>query len=42
MRASGDEADGKRDEAFYAMEKQPDGTWKIAGCVILPLAAQEV
>jgi Domain of unknown function (DUF4864) len=34
--------DGKRYEAFYAMEKQADGTWKIAGCVILPLAAQEV
>ncbi len=34
--------DGKRYEAFYAMEKQGDGSWKIAGCVILPLAAQEV
>jgi ketosteroid isomerase-like protein len=34
--------DGKRYEAFYAMEKQPDGTWKIAGCVVLELPAQEV
>jgi ketosteroid isomerase-like protein len=34
--------DGKRYEAFYAMEKQEDGSWKIAGCVVLPLAAQEV
>ena len=23
--------DGKRYEAIYAMEKQPDGSWKIAG-----------
>jgi hypothetical protein len=35
-------ADGKRYEALYAMEKQPDGTWKIAGCVILAIPAQEV
>jgi ketosteroid isomerase-like protein len=34
--------DGKRYEAFYAMEKQPDGSWKIAGCVILALPSQEV
>jgi ketosteroid isomerase-like protein len=35
-------ADGKRYEAMYAMEKQADGTWKIAGCVILAIPAQEV
>lgn len=34
--------DGKRYEALYAMEKQPDGSWKIAGCVILAIPAQEV
>ncbi len=34
--------DGKRYEALYAMEKQPDGIWKIAGCVILVIPAQEV
>lgn len=26
--------DGKRYEAVYAMERQPDGTWKIAGCTL--------
>ncbi len=35
-------ADGKRYEALYAMEKQGDGTWKIAACVILAIPAQEV
>jgi hypothetical protein len=35
-------ADGKRYEALYAMEKQADGLWKIAGCVILAIPAQEV
>lgn len=35
-------ADGKRYEALYAMEKQADGTWKIAGCTILAIPAQEV
>jgi ketosteroid isomerase-like protein len=35
-------ADGKRYEAIYGMEKQPDGTWKIASCVILQIQAQEV
>jgi hypothetical protein len=27
--------DGKRWEALYTMEQQPDGTWKIAGCVLV-------
>lgn len=27
--------DGKRYEALYTMEQQPDGTWKIAGCVLV-------
>jgi Domain of unknown function (DUF4864) len=35
-------ADGKRYEALYAMEKQADGSWKIAGCTILAIQAQEV
>ncbi len=35
-------ADGKRYEALYAMEKQADGTWKIASCTILAIPAQEV
>lgn len=34
--------DGKRWEAIYAMQQQPDGNWKIAGCVLLALAGQEV
>jgi Domain of unknown function (DUF4864) len=34
--------DGKRYEALYSMQKQPDGTWKIAGCVVLVIPAQEV
>jgi Domain of unknown function (DUF4864) len=25
---------GKRYEALYSMEQQPDGTWKIAGCTL--------
>jgi hypothetical protein len=35
-------ADGKRYEAIYSMEKQADGSWKIAGCVVLVIPAQEV
>ncbi len=34
--------DGKRYEAVYSMEKQQDGTWKIAGCTVLVIPAQEV
>jgi hypothetical protein len=29
--------DGKRYEALYTMEQQPDGTWKIAGCVLIAI-----
>jgi hypothetical protein len=29
--------DGKRYEALYTMEQQPDGTWKIAGCVLVTI-----
>ncbi len=29
--------DGKRYEAVYSMEKQPDGTWKIAGCYLVAI-----
>jgi Domain of unknown function (DUF4864) len=35
-------ADGKRYEAIYSMEQQPDGSWKIAGCVLVVISAQEV
>jgi Domain of unknown function (DUF4864) len=34
--------DGKRYEAIYSMEQQADGTWKIAGCVVLVIPSQEV
>jgi hypothetical protein len=34
--------DSKRYEAIYSMEQQPDGTWKIAGCVVLVIPSQEV
>jgi Domain of unknown function (DUF4864) len=27
--------DGKTWQALYTMEKQPDGSWRIAGCAIL-------
>jgi hypothetical protein len=27
--------DGDRYEAIYYMQKQPDGSWKISGCVIV-------
>jgi hypothetical protein len=27
--------DGKTYEALYSMEKQPDGTWRIAACTLL-------
>ena len=29
--------DGRRYEALYAMEKQPDGIWKIAACTVLEI-----
>jgi Domain of unknown function (DUF4864) len=31
--------DGKAYSALYTMQKQPDGAWKIAGCVIIREAA---
>jgi ketosteroid isomerase-like protein len=34
--------DGKNYEASYFMEKQSDGTWMIAGCVLLVLPGTEV
>jgi hypothetical protein len=27
--------DGKRYEALYSMERQPDGSWRIIGCTLL-------
>ena len=29
--------DGKSYIALYSMEKQPDGTWRIAGCTLLEI-----
>ena len=34
--------DGKTYEARYSMDKQPDGTWKIAGVSMLALPGTEV
>jgi hypothetical protein len=42
MRVVLTDQNGKRHEAIYAMEKQADGSWKIAGCVILEIQGQEV
>lgn len=30
-------SDGKRYEAVYTMERQPDSTWKIAGCTLIEI-----
>lgn len=29
-------------KALYLMEKQPDGTWKISGCFIVPMQGQTI
>ncbi|MBW4474570.1 MAG: DUF4864 domain-containing protein [Stenomitos rutilans HA7619-LM2] len=29
-------------KALYLMEKQPDGTWKIRGCLIVPMQGQTI
>jgi hypothetical protein len=42
MRVALTGADGKRYEAIYSMEQQPDGSWKIAGCVIVAIPEQNV
>lgn len=34
--------DGKRYEAIYAMQKQDDGTWKIAGCALILIPGLDV
>ena len=34
--------DGKRYEAIYAMQKQEDGTWKIAGCALILIPGVDV
>jgi Domain of unknown function (DUF4864) len=34
--------DGKRYEAVYSMEKQPDGSWKIAGCYLIAIKDLDV
>ncbi len=33
--------DGARYEATYYMEQQPDGSWKISGCVVAKVAGEE-
>jgi hypothetical protein len=33
--------DGKAYSALYTMQKQPDGTWKIAGCLIVREEGQD-
>ncbi len=33
--------DGTHDTALYAMVKQPDGAWRIAGCSLLQSEARE-
>lgn len=32
--------DGSPVLALYRMERQPDGTWRIGGCVLLPLSGE--
>jgi Domain of unknown function (DUF4864) len=34
--------DGKRYEAIYSMQKQEDGTWKIAGCSLILIPGLDV
>lgn len=34
--------DGKNYEAVYSLERQPDGTWKISGCVLLNIPGLDV
>ena len=32
------DANGKLWDALYTMQKQPDGTWKISGCILARMA----
>jgi hypothetical protein len=34
-------ADGARYEAIYFMEQEPDGSWKISGCVVAKAAGED-
>ena len=34
--------DGKPALALYSLERQPDGTWRISGCVLIPSARLSV
>jgi hypothetical protein len=34
--------DGELVKALYLMEKQPDGVWKITGCLLAPLEGQTI
>jgi len=34
--------DGKNYVAVYTLERQPDGTWKISGCYLVPDEAKSV
>ncbi len=35
------DANGKAWTAFYAMERQPDGSWKISGCLLVEAPATD-
>lgn len=35
-------ADGELFTAFYLMEPQPDGRWRIQGCFLIPLEAIQI
>ena len=34
--------DGKAWSAFYSLERQPDGEWRISGCVLKPAAGTSI
>lgn len=34
--------DGELTTAVYVMEKQPDGKWRISGCVLVPMVGESV
>ena len=33
--------EGRSVQAFYPMEQQPDGSWRIAGCYLAPATGQQ-
>ena len=34
--------DGRLVRALYLMQKQPDGTWRIAGCYLVPVEGETI